>query len=165
MKISNEQRIAFEQSEARQKTQGAAEGFDALLAETLAQGQAQGVSPLAPKSLSSLLGMVPGGMEAARELDPAKLAEIAGLSMQEAAVAIDSLFSDMEKYAGELGNAGKGNLKNAYALLEQIGSRVAEARGAFPDMENQSPELAAMLNELDVLATVERFKMNRGDYL
>jgi len=163
MKISNEQQIAFEQSEARQKTQGAAEGFDALLAASLAQGQAQGVSPLVPKSLGPLLGLVPGGIEAAGNLDPAQLAEIAGLSMQRAAVTIDGLFSDMEKYANELGD--RGNLRNAYALLEQVGSRVTETKGEFPDMENQSPELAAMLNELDVLATVERFKLNRGDYL
>ncbi len=71
----------------------------------------------------------------------------------------------LESYANILREPRQGNLRDAYATLEDVESYVQTLKqGAEPLLE-QNSDLAGLVNELEVLATTERFKFNRGDYL
>ncbi len=164
MKISNEQIVALQESEARRKNQAPAEGFESLLSEQLGQGQAQGVAPAMDMRSAMLHGLIPatlpqqiaGVNEAAPQVQPA---------LEEAMKQMENMFSGLEGYANQLASKDTTSLRNAYSMLENVSSELASFKAAFPDMEAQQPELAAMMNELDVITRTETFKFNRGDYL
>ncbi|MDL2216562.1 hypothetical protein LJB81_02370, partial [Desulfovibrio sp. OttesenSCG-928-M14] len=60
--------------------------------------------------------------------------------------------------------SGNQDLRQAYGLLQSMGQQVTDFKARFPNAAQEQPELAAMLNEVDVLFTTETFKFNRGDY-
>ena len=64
-----------------------------------------------------------------------------------------------------LGDAGKnGSLRQAYALLQGIDGQVASLKENTAGLRGQNPGLDTLVNNLEVLATTEKFKFNRGDY-
>ncbi len=165
MKISNEQIRALQQEmESRRTTQARdASGFDALLTRQLDAGKAQGVAPATDTRLAAPQGG-PAPLADALEGIAAAGGNAEGI-VDSIAARMEGMFSGMEEYAALLASSQEGALRGAYGLLENMTGEITALRAAFPDMEAAHPELAAMVNELDVLATTETFKFNRGDYL
>ena len=78
---------------------------------------------------------------------------------------MDGMFATIEQYAGQLAQGATPDLKSAYGLLRDLDGQIDGFKSRYPTAGQDMPELAAMLNELDVLAATEKFKLNRGDYL
>lgn len=77
----------------------------------------------------------------------------------------DGMLNTLDTYAKTLGNAGA-TPRNAWELLGTMDSQVAAMRGSMSRMSpNAVRELESVVNELEVLASTEKFKFNRGDYL
>ncbi len=166
MKISSEQLVALQESIARRKSQTPAEGFESLLQGTLGQGQAQGVASgidlQAPLLNNFVAAQIVEGTEQSEETGATAAAMGAP---QEAARQMEGIFANLEAYAATLGANGQANLRTANEQLDSMTGKLAALKAAFPGMQEEMPEIAAMVNELDVLATTERFKFNSGDYL
>jgi hypothetical protein len=160
MKIQTEQIHALRQQEIQRKTDQTPEGFEALLAQ----------------QMEAEKGRVPAsGAEAgtiARDLASISLTErilpsTPAIREEEAAIAsrMEGLFIGLEDYARQLAADSPDALRSAYALLEGTAGEIASLKSAYPDMAQGQPALAAMVNELEILAVNETFKFNRGDYL
>ncbi len=71
-----------------------------------------------------------------------------------------------ESYANTLQTpGGEGNLRQAYSLLEGIESQVSSLKNSSKETLEQNPELASLVNELEVMSVTEKIKFNRGDYI
>ncbi len=82
--------------------------------------------------------------------------------LNQASGALDML----ESYASTLRKPeGKGNLREAYSLLEGIESQVSALKKESKETLEQNPELASLVNELEVMSVTEKMKFNRGDYV
>jgi hypothetical protein len=161
MKISNEQLRIMQENELRKaQQQGRPSGeFGDIFARQLGQGQAQSaVLPTGVPLVSAQAALQLSGVEPA--------AAIRGtLSSNEAATRMDGMFTSFERYAEQIAQGETGSLREAYNLLQDVGGQIAGFKAEFPNAGTDMPELAALLNELDVLMTTETFKFNRGDYL
>lgn len=162
MKISNEQLRIMQESELLKAQQQVRPGgeFGEFFARQLEQENARSVVSQAGASLVSSQGAVrlldiEQGGDAARGL----------VSVESAANRLDGMFADFERYAQQIAQAQGNNLREAYQTLQTVSDQVAGFKADFPGVGEQMPQLASLLNELDVLATTETFKFNRGDYL
>ncbi len=158
MKISNEQlRAIQEQSVQRPKVQQG--DFTDLLARHL---DADAQLPAAAAEGSSVpvggIAVPVGGM-----LEDSATTTVLPL-YEEAATHMEGMFDTFDRYSRQLAGNDPGSLKEAYSLLRDMNGQIAEFKERYPEAASQQPELASMLNELDVLATTETFKFNRGDY-
>ncbi len=71
-----------------------------------------------------------------------------------------------DSYAQKLRTpGGEGNLRDAYSLLEGIESQVSTLKAQNKDALEQNPDLANLVNELEIMSTTEKIKFNRGDYV
>lgn len=161
MKITNEQIRAIQEKEAtRTKRSKELGDFDELLARQL--GNDQQASSVAPESAAAQI-------KGTASLPFADGVEESALSVpafsEEAADLVEGMFNTFERYADQIARNDGGNLREAYSLLSSMGDQIAGFKTRFPNAGAEQPELAAMLNELDVLTTTETFKFNRGDYL
>ncbi len=72
----------------------------------------------------------------------------------------------LDLYAQKLrAPSNDGNLRDAYALLEGIEAQVSTLKANNKQTLEQNPDLADLVNELEILSTTEKFKFNRGDYM
>lgn len=55
--------------------------------------------------------------------------------------------------------------KSAWAQLDNVSVNLDSLRKTNPNLAERDPEMHTMLNEMEVLATTEKFKFNRGDYI
>ena len=70
-----------------------------------------------------------------------------------------------DSYVHALNASGQdGSLREAYALLQGIDGQVAGLKAGAAGVRGQNAGLDALINELDVMTTTEKFKFNRGDY-
>lgn len=160
MKISTEQLRITQENELRKAQQqgGSGEDFGELLARRM--------------GLERPPSAVSGGSASLQIQGPAFLPGLAeteaaqGLSSsEEAANRMDDMFARFERYAERIAQDETGGLREAYSLLQDVSGRIAGFRAEFPNAGEDMPELAALLDELDVFTTTETFKFNRGDYL
>jgi hypothetical protein len=160
MKISSEQvRILQEQEALRGKPARGGAEFSDLLARQLNPAGTQGPGMSGPLAAAGPVAAplpLSGLQDAQGQAEPA---------LQEAAARLDGMFSIMESYAARIGSGNDADLRGAYALLQDMSSQVTDFKDRFPNAAREQPVLAALLNEVDVLATTETFKFNRGDYL
>ncbi len=70
----------------------------------------------------------------------------------------------LDNYTKNLREPGQGNLREAYAALDDIASHVQTLKQKSGSLLEQNSDLADIVNELEVLTTTEKFKFNRGDY-
>ena len=172
MKIQNNQLHPIQENEARQgKTQKAAEGFDNLFSRELSANTAQSASGAAissglPGGATGSLGIQnPALLEMQAALAPGDL-HASGLGIvQDAANTMESMLSTLDGYASELALDQKGNLRGAYAMLENVNGQINDLKTRYPDMAKNHPGLASLINELETLTVTETYKFNRGDYL
>ena len=161
MKISNEQLRALQETEARRKPSATQEGFEGILAQQMDTKTAQGLAS-ALDSQVLLRGSMPMSLTGE---DGAVASLLPQGSAAEMAMRMDGLFAGMDNYALQLASNDPAALRGAYSQLEQLNTEISSFRSAFPNMETEQPELAAMMNEFEAVAVTETFKFNRGDYL
>ena len=163
MKITNEQLVALQELEPRRKKVETPVGFEALMAEQLNTKVAPGVASEASAETARVQGILAPNLMGQVDLGYAAQPEQPVLAA--AGARLEDIFSSFEAYAGELGNEAEGNLRSAYSALEKMTQEITAFKQEFPNLAQSQPGLASVLNELDVLATTETFKFNRGDYL
>ena len=161
MKIQNELLGGIVSNEEQLEKTGSARletNFAALLAEELAQGQQKdGV-------LTAIQEIVP-----LASLDGLEKSQPAGFSPEEDKFMdeVSELLEVVDSYGAALAGEGKeqtqASLKSVYSLLETIGGKTEQLKGDLAQIGN-NPVLSGILNELEVMAATEKFKLNRGDY-
>lgn len=162
MKISNEQLRAIQEQEAQRpnvQRRGQQEDFTELLARHIEAGTQlpSAVQGKASAPTGAVSQPVTGILEdSATTVSPL---------YEEAATVMEGMFDTLDSYSRQLAGNEPGNLKEAYSLLQNMSGQIADFKQRFPQAAADQPVLAAMVNELDVLATTETFKFNRGDYL
>jgi hypothetical protein len=164
MKIGTEQLEALQRQEQTQKkTTGGVSStgdFGALLSQELAGTEAsQSAASVAPPGAT---GIDPLLMASSVEGVDATSADATGLD--EAMAQLDGLLDNWDAYARELGQgASSGGLRGAYSMLQGIDSSLRDLKQTMPNLSDHEG-LAAVVNELEVMAATEKFKFNRGDY-
>ena len=88
-------------------------------------------------------------------------ARMAQAAVHEASGALDM----WDSYVEILGSGRQESLRDAYALLEGINRKLGELKRSVPAVEEQMPGFGDLVTQLDVLASTEQFKFNRGDYV
>ena len=170
MKIQNDLIQALQQGDAHRKPRVGELGTDAfegLLAENLQQtnagvGRAMPAQAQDSASLALLMQSASGAaLTGAQETD----ADLAVMESALAAERIGGLLDQWDQYATALRGGEGGDLRSVYGLLSNMSGGVRELKNSMPGLLESNPELAALVNELDVMATTETIKFNRGDYL
>jgi hypothetical protein len=75
----------------------------------------------------------------------------------------DDLLAQWEQYGASL-DAGQASPRLAWDMLRGMEDRLGLLRDELERLETGSEEMQAVVNELEVLAATEKFKLNRGDY-
>lgn len=154
MKISNDFLEAIRRQEETQKPKtvsSTGQGFAELMAEEATASQ----------SLSGALGT---------RLDPAMLLPLSGLEQPNADQDLETtitnqaltLLDSFEGYAKQM--ASGTSPKSLYSALNGMEGQLSQMRNTLDGMKNPSSSLGGLLNELQVLTTTEKFKLNRGDF-
>ena len=142
------------------------EGFEGLLAQQMRQADAS--SPADPRLMQALSNplrlanvdiMSLNGVQAADTLSGDRDA-LASLSES-----IASTLDGFDQYAAGLRDAGPAGLREAWNSLERLEESIAGLRQDMSKLSQPDAELEAMISEMEILATTEKFKFNRGDYL
>ena len=170
MKINNEQLEALlrqqNQTSGVTSRQTRPEGaFDAVLGMQLglADGappppSAAAAGPAGPAAQASMISQ----MLLASQTEAANPDEDA---IQSAFVQASGTLDMWDEYVNALSASGQGgSLRDAYALLEGIDGQVAGLKAGAAGVRGQNAGLDALINELDIMTTTEKFKFNRGDY-
>lgn len=120
---------------------------------------------LANAGLMTLLGMENAsgaeGSSAASGLDQA-LSAVDKALIDSVTGNLSTALDGVENYRDSL---AQGGLKNAWNALSSLESSLQGARQSLGALPKNDDSLSSMVNELEILAATEKFKMNRGDYL
>ena len=153
MKITSDQLAALQLQQKNTARNIPGEGFAQALAQELDTGSAKGAGAAA----------TPAGPVA--RLDQALQAAMLNKPTEQTIMdKMSSLLSKWENYSQIIG-AADGDLREGYNLLADIRQDITEVRSDLAQNPGLGKNLEAMVEELDILATTEEFKFNRGDYL
>lgn len=164
MEINTQQMDALlklqeQQAQLPRKQTGQATGFEALLNRQLESNPAQPAQDTGRLGRAEIYSQILVDEAAPGEqLDPdsAVLLE----AFEQASGTLDL----WDSYAKTLGTSATDTaLRDAWGLLQGIDAQVAGLRDH--PARGKSSALDSILNELEVMATTEKFKFNRGDYL
>ena len=72
------------------------------------------------------------------------------------------LLEAWDQYAASLSDGG--SQKNAWTQLLGMDDQVRALRGSLGGLGESNPALDNIVNELEIMAATEKFKLNRGDY-
>ena len=72
------------------------------------------------------------------------------------------LLEAWDQYAASLSDGG--SQKNAWTQLLGMDDQVRALRGSLGGLGESNPALENIVNELEIMAATEKFKLNRGDY-
>lgn len=157
MKITREQLQALQEQEKTRTRQSKQAGvFGDMFAKELQTGKEQGAQPLEALAAQAAGTVLPPLVNAAAGPD-------VSTEEQEAATRVNDMCDTLEQYAGQMARDAKADLRAAHGLLENVSGQIAAFKERFGGAAN--PQVAGILNEIEVIATTERFKFNRGDYL
>ena len=164
MKIQNDSlRALLEQGEAHRKPKAGVEGFETLMAQQMGQHQGDvqaGLIKNAEHNTAALAMQI----RAAQELGgAASLNEDAGEDF--VFDRVNDLLDKWSLYAGAMDRPDVASLKSMYGLLNGMGGELQAIKEAMLGLTGDNSNLAGLVNELEVLATTERIKFDRGDYL
>jgi hypothetical protein len=174
MKIENEVIIrALQQEEARGKprinTAGTArpEAFESLLAGHLQKSADDGIPPASPARTDALNGRdaISAALLVQSAAVPNRADDEADPEEGLTAGSIDKLLNKWEEYAQALNPRNADNLRDAHTLLQGMSAELRDIKTTRQDILAKNATLDSLVNELDVLTTVETIKFNRGDYL
>lgn len=153
MKITSDQLAALQLQQKNTVRNVPGEGF----AQTLAQELDSSSAAQPPSAVSPTTPMV--------RLDQALQAALLQTSTEQTVMEkMDTLLSKWENYSQIIG-AANGNLREGYSLLADIRQNIQEVKGELALSPSMGQKLKPMIDELDILATTEEIKFNRGDYL
>jgi hypothetical protein len=160
MKISNEQ-LQTVQENRMQRTaeQHADKEFNRILNREMENSAASGPDASGRIPASVHLQLLPSPVTDAAV---GAAAELPAFS-EEAAGMVESVLSELEGYAAQLGRAEAADLRTAFSSLRNMQDGINGFRNRFPGASGGPA--GALIDELDVLAVTENFKFNRGDYL
>ncbi len=144
------------------------DSFEATLAQQMSLGSTETSSsavPLGPGMQTGLVNQFILGdvdtVSLSQEMTQQPTIADSAKAFDQASGALDM----WESYVNVLGTPGNaGNLRSAYGILEGVEAQVATLKAESGAAIKHNPNLASIVNELDVLATTEKFKFNRGDY-
>ena len=153
MKITSDQLAALQlqQKNAARNVNG--EGFAQALAQELQSGSA--VQAGAAASPTGPVVRLDQALQAAMLTQPTEQTIMDKMS---------TLLSKWENYSQIIG-AANGDLREGYNLLADIRQDIREVKSDLAQNPGLGHSLEGMVEELDILATTEEFKFNRGDYL
>ena len=168
MKITNDQLEALlrqqSQTSGTNRAQTAQGGFEAALTEQmgLENAVASSAFPTSSAGQTSQASMISQMLLGTTQSQPADIDEdVIQSAFSQASGTLDM----WDSYVSTLGDAGNnGSLRQAYALLQGIDGQVASLKENTAGLRGQNPGLDTLVNNLEVLATTEKFKFNRGDY-
>ena len=149
----------------RQQTQNSAPNtFDAVFSDALnAQNQ---------NSTNSVNGLIPHGVGQSQMISQMLLNNVdAQTSQAKESILLQSTFDNasgtldlLDVYAQKLNSTDKVNLREAYSILETIGDKVEQLKTNAHSLSTPNFNLNSLINEIDIMATTEKIKFNRGDY-
>ncbi|MBQ7608298.1 MAG: hypothetical protein IJU76_10070 [Desulfovibrionaceae bacterium] len=160
-------RIERQQSpqQAQKKVTGSAENFGDILNNALVAQEPSDTSPmytsLLPRSeqadMISKMLLQPLNQDSGEALTPHFLQD----TLANASGTLDL----WDSYAKTLESAsGNNGLRDAYSILENIGVQISQLKNRAASLKSNDFGLNSLINELDIMATTERIKFNRGDY-
>lgn len=153
MKITPDQLAALQLQQKNTARNPSGEGFAQALAQELAPGS----------SAEAGAAACPTGPVV--RLDQALQAAMLQTPNEQTVMEkMDALLSKWENYSRVIG-AADGDLREGYTLLADIRHDISEVKDSLANASATEQGLAPMIEELDILATTEEFKFNRGDYL
>lgn len=152
-----------QEAAAKKASPGTGAGFDALLAKQMELASGQPTSPtIPPPGIQSHLisqMMLTHAEKTSATADPVE--QVMRQAFDQASGALDM----WDSYVSILGKPGEeANLRDAYALLQGLDTKVSGLKQDAQPVLGQNPNLATLINELAVMTATEKFKMNRGDY-
>lgn len=153
MKITPEQLAALQQQQKKTAQPASGTGFAQALTQEMHSGSPVQTTSNAP------LAMPHVGLD--QLLQTTMVPQPAEQTVMEK---MDTLFSKWENYSQTLG-ATQGNLRQGYHLLNELRQSIQDVKSEFGASSTSAPELRTLIEELEILATTEEFKFNRGDYL
>ena len=160
MKIQNDPlRALLEQGEAHRKPKAGGSDFESLLAGALQEGStATGGSVTAGQNAAALAMQI-------RSVQELGGAEAQGRTDAMYVEGMDNLLNKWDLYSQALARPDAASLKDVNSLLDGMSGELAALKAALPALEGDTSGMAGLVNELEVLTTTERIKLNRGDYL
>lgn len=166
MKVNSQaiEALLQQQEQAATRRIGGDNGaFEAALAQEMGGGNVATNSALPPMPGASRAGLISqmllGGTEETAQISPEQA--VFEEAFSQASGALDL----WDSYTAALGSPNaETSLKDAYALLEGIDSKVSSLRQDTAGLRGQNPGFDSLLNELEILTTTEKIKFNRGDY-
>lgn len=160
MKIQNDPlRALLEQGEAHRKPTAGGADFESMLARELQGSQAAASGTVSAEQNIAALAMQ---IRSVQELGGA---EAQGQSDAIYTQNVEKLLDKWDLYSQALARPDAASLKDVNSLLDGMGTELAALKAALPELGGADEGLAGLVNELEVLATTERIKLNRGDYL
>ncbi|MDR0826896.1 MAG: hypothetical protein LBN33_03335 [Desulfovibrio sp.] len=176
MKISTEQlRIQQENELKRGARQEKPVAFDAVLNRELGEADPAQSGALSETPSGVARPLLPGA-EASLGIGAKALAGTrldAGIetggkdpdSLAEEVRMFEGMLGSFEDYAEQLALEDRADLRNAFSSLQNVRKQLEDFKTRFAASANEAGAAAELLNEMDVLATTEIIKFNRGDYL
>lgn len=160
MKIQNDPlRALLEQGEAHRKPKADGTDFESMLARELQNGStAQGGAVSTEQNVAALAMQI----RSVQELGGSAAVDQSDSIYTES---VDKLLNKWDLYGQALARPDAASLKDVNSLLDGMSEELAALKTALPELEGDNAGLAGLVNELEVLATTERIKFNRGDYL
>ena len=153
MKITSDQLAALQLQQKNAARNAPGEGFAQALAQELQSGSAVAAGSAATPA--GPMVRLDQALQAAMLTQPTEQTIMDKMS---------SLLSKWENYSQIIG-AADGDLREGYTLLSDIRHDIREVKDSLSKASATEQGLAPMIEELDILATTEEFKFNRGDYL
>ncbi len=160
----------LQQEQAQKKPAATGKGgFDELLGLPVEDEAAAALMP-PPGASAAFDPRFAASAEASGGVSAADALSAAAFLQDETAntvASLDGLLSELDTYTRELNSGGNTQLRSAYNRLDGIESRLhaLKADPASARLLSDNNGLASIVNEMEVLATTEKFKFNRGDYL
>lgn len=162
MKIQNELLTGIINDPQQLRRTGSAQpeaDFAAVLSNELAQGQGAATVLPGMQDVLPLIGL--------SESDAMGAHTQAGIFSEQENQFMDELgelLDVADSYVQALAGQGRENsLKSVYSILDSISQKTKELKGVLAGL-GDNPVLADIVNELEVMASTEKFKLNRGDY-
>lgn len=153
MKITSDQLAALQLQQKNAARNAPGEGFAQALAQELQSGSAVAAGSAATPA--GPMVRLDQALQAAMLTQPTEQTIMDKMS---------SLLSKWENYSQIIG-AADGDLREGYNLLADIRQDIREVKSDLAQNPGLGQNIESMVEELDILATTEEFKFNRGDYL
>jgi hypothetical protein len=161
MKISSEQIRILQEDGRKSGVKPDAAAFDALLSREIDADAPQ--NPAVEPAVLRAPAVLPG-LEAAPARKSGGVENTPDILEEEVRM-FEGMLDGFENYAKNMALDERADLRGAFASLENIHRRLEDFKTRFPDAAAGPGAAAEILNEMDVLATTETIKFNRGDYL